>query len=75
MFREWTIDRICVLVNRPELLNTLHACRPGHPWNKTHPHPYLSAARMLGMYPSWLVPTDAIEWLLKQSQANGERLD
>ena len=69
---EWTIDRICALTQRPETLNALHACRVGHPWNKTALKPWRSAAFMLRAHPSYEMPTTAIDWLNAQSVAHGE---
>ena len=28
-----TLNEICQMTTNPEFLNTLHACREGHPWN------------------------------------------
>jgi len=69
---EWTLDRICELVARPETLNVLNACRPGHPWNATARRPWSDAAFVLAQRPSYEVPSTAIDWLRRQAQVHGE---
>ncbi len=71
---DWTIDRICELTKKPEMLNALHACREGHPWNKSAVNPWLSAWFLCGQQPGYYMPADATAWLRKQAAARGERL-
>jgi len=68
----WTIDKICELTNKPSLLNALHACRDGHPLNKTADRPWRNAHFVAMQQPSYVIPTDACDWLLSQSRARGE---
>jgi len=68
----WTLDRICALVTSAAALNALHACREGHPWNKTTRNPWTNAAFVLGGRPSWEIDSTAIDWLRAQARAHGE---
>lgn len=70
----WTLDRICELTSKPEILNALHACRDGHPWNATAERPWHNAALLAQQQPSYVIPCAAVNWLLKQSIKRGEIL-
>lgn len=63
---EWNIDRICELTKTPAVLNALHACRPGHPWNKTAKDPWHAAYFAAAKQSSNAIPSDALDWLWKQ---------
>lgn len=41
------IDQICQRVTSASLLNALHACRPGHPWNTSGTNHFANATFML----------------------------
>jgi hypothetical protein len=68
------IDRICKSLGTrsgASLLNTLHACRPDHPWNKTAITPFQNALFALDGRIHDIAAED-MEWLRRQ--ANAERL-
>lgn len=46
------LDKICSNVTRPNTLNALHTCRPGHPWNKDNKTCWRNAAVMTAQL-SW----------------------
>jgi hypothetical protein len=68
----WTLDRVCQLTRKPAVLNALHACREGHPLNKTEPRPWLNAWFLASAQPSYVIPADACDWLKEQADAHGE---
>jgi hypothetical protein len=63
----WTIDKVCQLTSNPTVLNALHACRPDHPWNKDAVRPWFSAYFIAAQQPSYVIPSDAIAWLLERA--------
>jgi len=63
------IDRICRNVSRAELLNALHACRPGHPWNVAGVNHFENAAFMLAGGRNGATWAD-LDWLAKMSKKN-----
>jgi hypothetical protein len=65
----WSIDRICKLTRNAETLNALHACRPDHPWNKTAKNPWRNAWFLATQRPIWEIPSSALDWLHKRSDA------
>jgi hypothetical protein len=65
---DWTLDKICSLTTKPEVLNALHACRPGHPWNKTAKNPWRNAWFIASQQPSYVISCDATAWLEKQAK-------
>jgi len=64
-----TLDLICSLARNAELLNALHACRPGHPLNKTMRFPWANAWALAAQRPAWEISCAATAWLAKQAQA------
>lgn len=61
-----TIDQITAQTTKPEVLNALHACRPGHPLNNKFQwrNAYTLAAQNGGYFG---IHSDAIEWLKEQA--------
>jgi hypothetical protein len=66
------IDTICGMAKSAELRNALHACRDGHPWNKTAKHPFRNAWFMASQRPSYEISSEALRWLEKQADKRGE---
>ena len=67
-----TLDSICKMITSTELLNALHACREGHPWNKTATRPWYKAWFLAAQRPAWEVSGAATDWLLSESKKRGE---
>ena len=63
-----TIDRICEMTKHAELLNALHACRPGHPWNKTAVRPWTNAWWLACQRPYPEISAAALWWLEQQAK-------
>lgn len=59
------LDAIAEALGRgsAELLNAVHACRPGHPWNATATRPYSNLKFMVGHR----LPHPLAEWLAAQA--------
>lgn len=65
-----TIDDICRETTNPTLLNALHACRPGHPWNKTAVRPWHNALFLArGQTFAKRLSNEAIDFLERQAKA------
>ena len=62
-----TIDQICRMTNKPEVLNALHACRPGHPLNNSNQ--WRNAHFLAAHQPSYVIPDDAVAWLAERATA------
>lgn len=64
------LDEICADARSASTKNALHACRPGHPFNKDATVPF---------YNAWFVACqdrnicgDDLDWLRKQAEKRGE---
>ena len=66
------IDEICGMAKSAELRNALHACRDGHPLNKTPENPFRNAWFMASQRPSYEISSEALIWLEKQATKRGE---
>lgn len=66
-----TIDQICSMTTNPTVLNALHACRPNHPLNKITERPWRNAWFLAAQQPSYVINSDALDWLYKQAKQEG----
>lgn len=65
----FSIDQICEMTTSAELLNALHACRPGHPWNVSGVNHFRNAWFMAAQRPSYEISSAATDWLKRQADA------
>lgn len=66
------INTICLMITNPQLLNALHACREGHPWNKTTQRPWTNAWALACQRKSYEINGAARDWLKHQATLYGE---
>lgn len=68
------IDRICKSTTRPDTLNALHACRPGHPWNKDNLYCWRNASSLVAQDRNCIFGIGARDrdWLERQSRKEAE---
>lgn len=66
---EMDIDTICQMTRNPELLNALHACRPGHPLKTAHS--WYQAFFLAAQRPSHEISLEAVNWLKAKSYEIG----
>jgi hypothetical protein len=64
-----TIDEICQMTTNAQLLNALHACRHGHPWNTPGTNHFQNAWFLAAQRPSYEINCAATDWLKKQADA------
>lgn len=69
-----TLNQICRMTTKPDMLNALHACRKGHPLNATAVAPWFNAYALACQQASWIFDGATCDWLLAQSVKHGERL-
>jgi hypothetical protein len=67
------LDGICEQIARAEVLNALHACRPGHPWNLTAEYPWRNAYAMVRALPfAARVRREDEDWLRQRMEIEGD---
>lgn len=64
------LDEICGETRKASTLNALHACRPGHPWNKDAKVPFYNAWVMCIQNRD--ISGKSLAWLRKQAETRGE---
>lgn len=64
-----TIDQICQMTTNPELLNALHACRPGHPLKNAYS--WYNAYFLAAQRPSYEINSAAVNWLKAKTYETG----
>ncbi len=69
---EWTLDKVCEQTMRPSMLNALHACRQGHPFNKGAYRPWYNAFLMAVSHRE--ITAEAIRWLGDKADAETRNL-
>ena len=66
-----TLDKLCQKTNNPAMLNALHACRIGHPWNKAADRPWRNALFLARQQSIFVFSGADIAWLEKQAEREG----
>ncbi len=61
-----TIDEVCQMTKSPSMLNALHACRHGHPWNVQGINHWFNAYFLALQHRE--INATACSWLLKMSK-------
>lgn len=61
------LDQICQMTRRPEVLNTLHACRAGHPWNVPGVNHFRAAWFIAAQRPGYEISCADTDWLKQQA--------
>lgn len=64
------LDKICQMTKSAEMLNTLHACRNGHPLGRDNPFKWRNAWSMAITHRG--ISMTACEWLKDQATKAGE---
>lgn len=67
-----TVDQVCRMTTSPTLLNALHACRAGHPLNKTNRLPFAEALFIACQHPE--ISGTAIAWLEREAEKERDGL-
>jgi len=63
------LDRLCQMTRNPSVLNSLHACREGHPLGRDNPWKWRNAYFMcVGDGTNFL---SDLEWLRRQAEKEG----
>jgi hypothetical protein len=62
-----TIDEACQMTTDPTLLNALHACRVGHPWNVPGVNHWRRAYFLAAQRPSYETTYLVTDWLWRMA--------
>lgn len=68
------IDRLCAATTNPTILNALHACRPGHPWNGAAERPFINAHFLVAQHLGDFAAED-VQWLQDAAMDEQDAID
>ncbi len=63
------LNRIASKITKPDVLNAIHTCRPGHPLGRDNDWKWRNAHAMVGQQNFTGIAFEDLEWLRKQAGA------